>query len=192
MLKDLQNLKNKGYINEKGEIKEDIILWSRDNDTVIIPTKREEDSDYDIYANFLGNYIIIFPGETKSIPTNLRCAMNKKWRLCLEERGSTGTKGMIQQSGIIDSGYRGCIKVPITNGGNKPIIILKKDVINQIKDSPIYLLLNDLATIYPYDKAICQAKIDIVPKLENITINSNDLLNIPSERKTNKLGSTGK
>ena len=179
----LKELIKQGLINKNGEVKEGVILWSADNDTVKIPTKREEDSDYDIYANFEEDYMIVQPQETKIIPTNLRCAMNKKWRLKLEERGSTGTKAMIQQSGVIDSGFRGTIGVPITNGGNKPIIILKGEAPQIIKD---------LAIVYPYTKAICQAKLDEVPQIESVTISTEELTSIPSERGEGMLGSSNK
>lgn len=165
------------------EVREDVLLWAKDYDDVIIPSKREEDSDYDIYARFEEDYIIINPQETKMIPTGLRCAMNKKWRLKLEERGSTGTKAIIQQAGVIDSGYRGEIKVPITNGGNKPIIILKGEAPQIVKD---------LAIVYPYTKAICQAKLDEVPSVKSVEIPVKQLKSIPSERKEGMTGSSGK
>jgi dUTP pyrophosphatase len=73
------------------EVAENELLWAKDYDDVIIPSKKEEDADYDIYAYFKEDYMIIQPHETKMIPTGLRVAMNKKWKLALEERGSTGT-----------------------------------------------------------------------------------------------------
>ena len=179
----LLKLVEEGILDSNFEVKEGLILWSADNDTVKIPTKRDEDSDYDIYANFKEDYMIIQPHETRIIPTNLRCAMNKKWRLKLEERGSTGTKAMIQNSGVIDSGFRGAIGVPITNGNNKPLIILKSEPTDIIKE---------LAIVYPYTKAICQAKLDEVPKVESKSISSDILTSIPSERGEGMIGSSGK
>ena len=74
------------------EVKENEILWARINKDVILPTKRDEDACYDIYAYFEEDYIIIYPHETKIIPTGLYVALNKKYKLELDERGSTGTK----------------------------------------------------------------------------------------------------
>ena len=169
------------------EVPQNVIYWAKDYDDVKIPTKRDEDSDYDIYAHFDEDYIIIQPQQNKIIPTGLRCAFNKKWRLKLEERGSTGTKAIIQQSGVIDSGYRGEIGIPITNGNNKPIIIAKQHVIDSMPD-----YVKEIAIIYPYDKAICQAKLDEVPNVKSEEILSSVLQTIPSERGEGRLGSSCK
>jgi len=174
--------KNSEY-EELIELAEDEILWARDYEDVIIPTKKDEDADYDIYAYFEEDYIVIQPHETRMIPTGLRVAMNKKWKLTLEERGSTGTKGMGQRAGEVDSGFRGEIKVPITNHNNKPLIIAKYEL------EPI---VAELAIVYPYSKAICQGAIVEVPKVKSREINVELLKAIPSERGEKMLGSTGK
>ena len=172
-----------GKYEEMLELKEDEILWAKDYEDVIIPTKKDEDADYDIYAYFKEDYVVIQPHETKMIPTGLRVAMNKKWKLALEERGSTGTKGMGQRAGEVDSGFRGEIKVPITNHNNKPLIIAKYEL------EPI---VSEIAIIYPYSKAICQGAIVEVPKVKSREINVELLKAIPSERGEKMLGSSGK
>jgi dUTP pyrophosphatase len=165
------------------EVLESELLWGKDYEDVIIPSKKEEDADYDIYAYFKEDYMIIQPHETKMIPTGLRVAMNKKWKLALEERGSTGTKGMGQRAGEVDSGFRGEIKVPITNHNNKPLIILKGD------SNP---MIDELAIVYPYSKAICQGALVEVPNVKSKEINVEILKAIPSERGEKMLGSSGK
>jgi dUTP pyrophosphatase len=167
------------------EVNEKEILWAGLEEDVIIPTKEDENADYDIYAYFEGGYLIIQPHETRMIPTGLYVALNKKWKLVLEERGSTGTKGIGQRCGEVDSGFRGEIFVPITNHNNKPLIIIKSYV-----EQPSYL--KELAVIYPYEKAICQAGVVEVPVLESKIISVEELKLIPSKRKESCLGDSGK
>jgi len=167
------------------EVNENEILWAGIADDVKIPTKKEENADYDIYAYFKADYMIIQPHETKMIPTGLYVALNKKWKLVLEERGSTGSKGIGKRAGEVDSGYRGEIFVPITNHNMKPLIIIKKDVVR-----PPYL--DELAIVYPYEKAITQAGVVEVPVLKSREIYVEVLKAIPSERGETCLGQSGK
>lgn len=146
-----------------------------------IPTKRVEDAGYDIYANFDDNYKIIMPHETQMIPTGIASACSDDYCFILKERGSTGTKGMAQRCGVIDSGYRGEWFVPITNTTDKPIIIFKAGYKPTLFTEFIE---------YPYEKAICQAMLVPVPKTEVKEISFEDLKNIKSERGDGALGSS--
>lgn len=159
------------------------IFWARDNETVKIPTKREEDAGWDIYANFEEDMWVIQPHTTVMIPTNLRSAFSPKWVAILKERGSTGTKGIAQRCGVIDSGFRNAWMIPITNTTDKPIVILKKDVEVEGLDEVV---------VYPYEKAIAQAIFVEVPKLQSEEISVEELLNIKSERGEGMLGSSKK
>ena len=159
------------------------VFWARDNETVMIPTKREEDAGWDIYANFEEDMWVIQPHTTVMIPTNLRSAFSPKWVAILKERGSTGTKGIAQRCGVIDSGFRNAWMIPITNTTDKPIVILKKDVEVEGLDEVV---------VYPYEKAIAQAIFVEVPKLQSEEISVEELLNIKSERGEGMLGSSKK
>lgn len=181
------------------EVKENEILWARVNEDVKLPTKRDEDACYDIYAYFEEDYMIIYPHETKIIPTGLYVALNKKYKLELCERGSTGTKGIGQRSGQIDSGYRGLIGVPITNHNNGILIIskfVKED--GKVDESATDKLVfkNDLkpygTVYYPYTKAITSGAIVEVPQMESREISVEELKTIPSARGEGSLGSSGK
>lgn len=169
------------------------IYFAGEDESVIIPSKRKEDGAYDIYANFDTDIFFIEPFETVKIPTKLHSAFSSKYRIVLCERGSTGTKGIAQRAGLIDSGYRGEWLVPITNINIRPLIIAKKhiskeDLVQICKDYGYPLE----PIIYPYEKAITQAKLEEVPDVEVETMNLEDLMNIPSERGTGRLGSSGK
>ena len=115
---------------------------------------------YDIYACIDENYIILQPGEIKMIPTGLISAFDPKYRIVFQERGSTGIKGLKVNAGLIDSGYRGEWVVILNNVSNKEIT-------------------------YPTNKAICQAKVQFVPKI-NIVKNTDEISSFVSERGTGK------
>lgn len=159
----------------------DVIYFARKNQEVKIPSKIDENGGYDIYAHFEEDYLVIEPHETKMIPTGLHSAFSSDYVAILKERGSNGSKGIGQRAGIIDSGFRGEWFVPLTNHNNIPVVISKK---------PICGITNMI--IYPYEKAICQCVMTVVPKLETQEISLEDLLKFESERGTGCLGSSNK
>ena len=120
------------------------------------------------------------------IPTGLATAFDSKYVAILKERGSTGTKGIGQRSGIIDSGYRNEIFVPITNHNNKPLIITK-----ETNQTTLEILAEDYI-IYSYSKAICQMILLELPQLQSEEISYEELKNIKSERGMTCLGQSGK
>ena len=165
---------------------EDKILFAKVRPDAIIPTKREEDAGFDIYGLFDEENIVINPHETKMIPTGLASAFSCDYVAILKERGSTGTKGMGQRAGVVDSGYRGEWFVPITNHNSKPLIITK-----ETNSTTLEILAEDYV-VYPYSKAICQVIMVEVPKLGIEEISYEELKNIKSERGMTCLGQSGK
>ena len=102
---------------------------------------------------------------------------------------------------MIDSGYRGKWIVPITNHNEVPLFIskvTKEEVIEKLsEDNPeipkeVFEEGVNQSIIYPYTKAICQALLLPVPKVEIEEISLDELKAIPSERGEGKLGSSGK
>lgn len=160
------------------------IYFAKVNEKAIIPSKRAEDGAFDIYACFDEDFLIIYPHETKMIPTGLASAFSQDYVAILKERGSTGSKGIGQRCGVIDSGYRGEWFVPLTNHNNTPIIISKSEETQINIDEP-YIT-------YPYSKAITQCIMVEVPKLGVEEISYEELLKFESERGTGALGSSGK
>lgn len=169
------------YIDEEDT---NTIYFAKTNSSVIIPNKREEDAGYDIYANFDEDYVIIEPHQTKMIPTKLITSFSDKYVMILKERGSTGSKGIGQRCGIIDSGFRGEIFVPLTNTTSNRIIIWKEGM--SLPSDGIG------GTIYPYEKAICQAIMVKVPRLKTKEISPEEIREIKSERGESCLGQSGK
>ena len=177
------------------------VKFAKVRPTAKIPTKRDEDAGYDIYADFEDSFILINPHETKMIPTGIASACDTDYCFVLKERGSTGTKGMAQRCGIIDSGYRSEWFVPVTNTTDNLIIIHKQNVTLDIIKDIAYKYTSDIAnkifgadmpTLYPYEKAICQALVIPVPTVDVEEYTYEELLAIPSSRGMGALGSSGK
>lgn len=176
--------------NEKVEIK-----FAKLHPDAEIPHKRDEDAGYDIYPSFDEDYILLNAGETKLIPTGICSAFSDDYVMILKERGSTGTKGIGQRSGVIDSGYRGEWMVPITNHNTTGRLFISKydkgeTLQRYIEDTNCFVLSEDI--VYSYEKAIAQALLIPVPKSKIIEVTAEEIQNIPSERGDGKLGSSGK
>lgn len=170
-------------VDETKTEKKDEVLFAKVREDAIIPSKDDENAGFDIYANFEEDFIIIKPHSTVMIPTGICSAFSDKYVFILKERGSTGTKGMKQSAGVIDSGYRGEWLAPITNENNYDVVIIKRGV-----NIPLY----ENTIVYPYEKAICQALLVEVPKVKVREISAEELKAIPSKRGEGKLGSSNK
>lgn len=169
------------------KLNEKQILFSPIREGVKIPSKISENVGYDIYANFEEDCIAIEPHTVVLVPTGLVSAFSPKWGVILKERSSTGTKGIEQRCGVIDSGFRGEWKVPITNGNERTLVIAKEHCVEQLKQT-----YGDKIIIYPYEKAIAQAMVVEVPKMKVEKLDLETILNIESERGTGMLGSSNK
>ena len=156
----------------------------------IIPSKRDEDIGFDIYACFDEDYMVINPHETKLIPTGIASACDPGYGFLLFERGSTGSKGIARRCGVIDSGYRNEWFVGLTNTTNKVMFISKLSE-RETYDS-YYGDIMPESFVYPYSKAIVQAWVAPVLKTNKEEISYEDLKAIPSERGLGALGSSGK
>ena len=170
-----------------------------------IPSKEAENAGYDIYASFDEDYIIIGSNETVMIPTGICSAFSKDYVMILKERGSSGSKGIGQRSGVIDSGYRGEWFVPITNHSNKTLVVSKvplDKILEEYRKNFAVSSLDDCACcsliqadnfiLYPYEKAIAQALLLPVPKAVICEVCPEDIQAIASDRGTGALGSSGK
>lgn len=169
------------------------IYFAKTRVDAIVPSKRDEDAGFDIYANFEHDFTVVLPHETKMIPTGVCTAFSQDYVMVLKERGSTGSKGIAQRCGIIDSGYRNEIFVPLTNTNDIPVVIAKD--VDSFADGAT--IETDKGTytkfiVYPYSKAICQALIVPVPPTKIVELPLEKLQAIPSERGLGALGSSGK
>ena len=177
-------------LNEKeNNVMKEELIFAKVREGAKIPTKRTEDAGRDLYPCFEQDFIVIHPLETELIPTGIATAFSSKYYAQIEERGSTGSKGIKYGAGVIDSGYRGEWFVPITNCNNKSLMIVKKEYLDNLifKDE-----FEKRFLVYPYEKAIAQFVMHLVPQFEEKEVSYEELQNIKSERGTGALGSSNK
>lgn len=161
------------------------IKFAKVKPNAIIPTKREEDAGYDIYACFDEDYIAIYPHETKLIPTEIASVCDKDYCFIVKERGSTGSKGIAVRCGVIDSGFRNPWFVGLTNTTEEVLFL-----VNPKWDNKVFI--PSKAFTYDCTKAIAQAILVPVPKTEIEEVTYEELKEIKSERGEGALGSSGK
>ena len=166
------------------------VKFAKVRSNAIIPSKREEDMGFDIYACFDEDYIVINPHETKLIPTGIASACDPDYGFLVFERGSTGSKGIARRCGVIDSGYRNEWFIGLTNTTNNVMFISK---LNEKETYDIYYGdIMPASFVYPYSKAIAQALVVPVPKVIADEISYDELKEIESSRGLGMLGSSGK
>ena len=170
------------------------IYFAKVNEKGIIPSKKEEDAGYDIYACFEDDFFVINSFSTKAIPTGIASAFSKKYYVQIEERGSTGKIGMKKSSGVIDSGYRGEWFIMTYNANSKPLVVSKTqaDDLSETFEANGKTYSKAEVILYPYSKAVCQAVLHEVPRLEVKEISFEELQKIESERGASCLGGSGK
>lgn len=188
------------------------IKFAKVKENAIIPTKADEDMGYDIYACFDEDYIEIRPHQTKLIPTGIASCCSDNYGFIIKERGSTGSQGIAVRCGVIDSGFRGEWFIALTNTTIETIRITKKvDKVQQGvaysgKEEKYYFGVNEnidltqddpfiygeILKLYPYSKAIAQAILVPVPKVEVEEVTYDELKSIKSDRMSGQLGSSGK
>ena len=159
------------------------IQFARLREGAIIPSKRDEDSDYDLYACFEEEEFVIPAFSTRLIPTGLVSAFDKNLGVKFEERGSNTKWCGIVQAGVIDSGYRGEWLCAMYNGNGVPVHI-RKDVqeVQRLDDR----------VLVPYGKAVCQFHVREILPVSVCEKSAEEILAERSERGEGRLGSSGK
>jgi dUTP pyrophosphatase len=159
------------------------ISFAKIREGAVIPSKRDEDSDYDLYACFDEDEFVIPAFSTRLIPTGLISAFDKSLGVKFEERGSNTKWCGIVQAGVIDSGYRGEWLCAVYNGNPVPVHITKAvGEVQRLEDK----------VLVPYAKAICQFHVRQILAVEVQEHTSDEILSIKSARGAGKLGSSGK
>ncbi|HBJ81586.1 dUTP diphosphatase [Pseudothermotoga sp.] len=98
--------------------------------------KHHNDAGWDLKSK---TDTILYPGETKIIPTGVTTEIPKGYVGIVKPRSSWGAKGIDVTAGVIDSDYRGEIGVVIQNHADKPLAITKGERIAQILVVPVLL-----------------------------------------------------
>ena len=159
------------------------ISFAKIREGAVIPSKRDEDSDYDLYACFEEEEFVIPAFSTRLIPTGLISAFDKCFGIKFEERGSNTKWCGIVQAGVIDSGYRGEWVCAMYNGNAVPVHISKAVVeVCRLEDR----------VLVPYSKAICQFHVREILEAEIREVSTEDIYTRASARGAGKLGSSGK
>jgi dUTP pyrophosphatase len=164
-------------------MKDQYLYFARCKEGAILPTKRKEDSGYDIYPCFDEESLLLEPGDIRLIPSGICSAFSIGFVFFIKERSSTGAVGLSTRMGVIDSGYRGEINIALNNTSNVPILI-DKGVNKVVKETRLVR--------YPYSKAIAQGVFCVIPTLEAKEITHEELLLISSVRGETFLGASGK
>ena len=159
------------------------IQFARLRKNAVIPSKRDEDSDYDLYACFDEEEFVIPAFSTRLIPTGVISAFDENLGVKFEERGSNTKWCGIVQAGVIDSGYRGEWVCAMYNGNPVPVHITK--AVSEVERLPDRVLV-------PYAKAICQFHVREIPKVQIEEVSPEAVLTRVSQRGAGKLGSSGK
>ena len=164
------------------------IYFAKVKENAIIPSKKEEDAGYDIYACFEEDYIEFEPNQTKLVPTGIAWASSPEFYLQIEERSSTGSKGIKKSAGVVDSGYRGEIKIAITNANSFKLYLsnlTEEELRKKYK-------IEKESLVYCCKKAVAQAVVHRVEKLKVKEIDYEELKKIKSERRDKGWGSSNK
>lgn len=170
------------------------LYFAKIRDTAIIPTKKDEDAGYDMYANFAEDYFVIEPGKTRPVPTGIAIAFSPKYYIQVEERGSMAKIGIKKSGGVFDSGYRGEYLIMTYNTNDKPFVIsnISLDLVPtkfEVNGKEYY---RDDVILYPSTKAICQLVMQEIPVVESKEISYEELQKISSDRGAGRFGSSNK
>lgn len=166
------------------------IYFAKLKENAIVFNKERENAGYDIFACFEEDFICLEENETKLIPTGIAWASSENYYLQIEERSSTGTKGIKRSAGVIDSGYRGEIKIAILNSTRKKLVfsnLSEDDFFEKYKEFD-----KDKTLFYSTKKAIAQGVVHRVEKMNEKEISYEELLKIKSNRGDKGWGSSNK
>ncbi len=92
------------------------------------------DAGMDIYSN---TDLFLMPHHRTLVPTGIAIAVPKKYVALVWDKSGLATKGIKTMAGVIDSGYRGEIKIALLNVSSKPYEIKKGEKVAQILIQPI-------------------------------------------------------
>lgn len=146
-----------------------------------LPSKRDEDSGYDIYMSPELSMLTIEPSSIVAVPTDLRIEIPSGYTFLIKERGSTGISGLAVRAGVVDSGFRGEIKIVLNNTNRYPIFIGTEEAYKNMS-------FRGTCIFYSVEKAIAQG---VIIKNENWPVEKVNTLS-DSERGDGMVGSSGK
>lgn len=76
--------------------------------------------------------IVLAPGEQATVPTGLYLSIPIDWVGLIRDRSSMALQGLRTHAGVIDSAYRGEVRVVVSNGSGDPLEIHPGDRVAQL------------------------------------------------------------
>jgi dUTP pyrophosphatase len=116
------------------------ILVQKLHDSATVPTKsHSSDAGWDLYAS---EEVLIPEGTTTTVSTEIAFGIPEGYVGLIWDRSSLGSKGIHRHAGVIDSAYRGHVKVCLHNNSKETYTVKKNDRIAQIvfQETPLFKL----------------------------------------------------
>lgn len=109
-------------------------------ENTIIPTRgSDEAAGYDLYAHLEESKIELNPGETKMVGTGIAVEIPRGYFGAIFARSGIAAKRNLRPAncvGVIDSDYRGEVKVPLYNDSNSNQVLEKDERVAQLVIMP--------------------------------------------------------
>ena len=96
--------------------------------------KHKGDAGLDVFSSI---DCVLEKGEVKPIPLGIKVAIPEGYVGLIWDKSGISLKGVHRLAGVVDSGYRGEIKVVMVNLGAEPFIIEKRMRIAQLLIQPV-------------------------------------------------------
>ena len=163
-----------------------VIKFKRVNPDAPIPTKAHtSDAAYDLCAM---EDVTLAPGEWKMVGSGIACAIPEGWCGMVYPRSGLGCKGLVLKNtvGVIDSAYRGEIKIPLFNNNPTHTWIHRKGPVFGTEVTE--LIANDDGVIHVRKgDRVAQMRIEMVPDTTLVEVDELDT----TERNKGGFGSSG-
>lgn len=95
------------------------------------------DAGLDIFS---ASACVLKAGDVKPVPTGIQVAIPEGFVGLIWDKSGISLKGVHRLAGVIDSGYRGEVKVVMANLGDRPFVIEKGMKIAQILIQPVTMV----------------------------------------------------
>ena len=113
-----------------------IVRFKKLSDSAVIPSySRSGDAGLDLVSD---ESLVLKPGERRAVGTGVACEIPQGFVGLFWDRGGWSLKhGLHTLAGVLDSNYRGELKVVLKNLGDDEIVISKGDRIAQLLVQPV-------------------------------------------------------
>lgn len=91
--------------------------------------QHQGDAGLDLFSSI--DYVLA-QGEVKPVPSGIKIAVSEGYVGLVWDKSGISLKGVHRLAGVIDSGYRGEVRVVLVNLGNEPFVIKKGMKIAQL------------------------------------------------------------